>query len=328
MDASKADWLSDLELMHHYSTVTYNSFPSSDRAAKVFRDDIPRLAVAYPYVMHQVLALSAQHLRALKPEHAVTYGMRAAQHQAQAIQGLREALPPSTEEIQTELAYALFVTSSFLMCSSFASLRTQDSPGCEPSASPLDNMLEIFSLIRGVGLVLRLSRFRLRDGPLLNAFQFENYDEGSGGDNVRGLLLPQVAGKLAELRSRLKQMSDLGAEVQTAADASTVLLLGCVTPPWPEPRVIMSIEMRTVFLWPLLLGENFVSLLRTRHPVAMPVLAHYCVLMRATEPACWFVRGWSLNVAEFIMKSVEGTHWEDLCRWQLEQIRDRGAVTP
>jgi hypothetical protein len=325
MDSNKVDWLSDLELMHHYSTATYKSFPASVGAQTLFRDDIPRLAVSHPYVMHQVLALSAQHLRVLKPDCSVTYGMRAAQHQANAIQGLREALPPDTNEIKIEDAYALFVASSFLMCSSFASLHTEDSNGSEPCASPYDKVLEIFSLIRGVGLVLRLSQIKLRNGPLLNAFQYESHGEDNSAGDIRQLLLPRLAGRLADLRSRLKQMADLDAGVQEAADGAIVLLIGCVTPPWPEPRVIRSIELRTVFLWPLILGDAFVALMRSRHLVVMPILAHYCVMLRATEPACWFVRGWSSDVSEFILKSVKGTQWETLCAWQTEQIKELGT---
>jgi hypothetical protein len=356
LDPAKVNWLSDLELMHHYSTVTYKSFPSSARAEKVFGDDIPRLAVAYPFVMHQVLALSAQHLRVLRPDNAEAYGVRAAHHQAQAIQGLREALPPSTEEINLQDAYALFVSASFLMCSSFAALRAQQTepgspPPSSPSASsssssfsspsssspspsssssssapsPLDNLLEIFSLIRGVGLILRMSRFRLRDGPMLNAFQYERHEDVGTGE-VRQVLLPQIAGRLAELRAKLRRMGGLDGAILGAVDAGIVLLLGCVTPPWPEPRVIMAIEMRTVFLWPLIVGDVFMGLLRNRHPVTMPVLAYYCVLLKATEAGCWFVKGWSLSVSEYIMESVRGTQWEELCRWQLETIRERDVV--
>ena len=62
------DWGLDLELMHHYCTVTCNTMALREDSRHVWRVVIPTEGYANKYVMHGILAVAAVHRAFLYPE--------------------------------------------------------------------------------------------------------------------------------------------------------------------------------------------------------------------------------------------------------------------
>ncbi len=73
-------------------------------------------------------------------------------------------------------------------------------------------------------------------------------------------------------------------------------------------------------LWPLSASDGYIKLLRERHPAALVVLSHYCVVVHATESKTWFTRGWASKV----IRAIEATlppEWAEMIQWPLESVR-------
>ncbi|RSL49461.1 hypothetical protein CEP54_012430 [Fusarium duplospermum] len=58
-----SSWTQDLGLMSHYSSITPATLPGAN--LHVWQMEIPSVAAAYPFLMHQILAVSAFHLASL-----------------------------------------------------------------------------------------------------------------------------------------------------------------------------------------------------------------------------------------------------------------------
>lgn len=307
---STGDWISDLELMHHYSTITFATFPASQGALDLFRLELPRVALSHPYLMHQILAVSALHLADLRPGSRHAFLLRASRHQNLSLSGMRTAL---SDDITEQNCDALFATSAILMASTFASHRYTPNSS---SFSPLDNMLEIFTLIRGMGLILKMSGDNLVKGSSRHLF----IQDAPATRPAR--LLRSVTDRLSNLGIQINAAANIGQTVKRVAGEAISALIECIDRVPPERRAMVSIELRTIFLWPLILSTDFLGLLRAHEPAAMAIFIHYCVVLRRMEPDTWFLRGWSSMLAEYVYGVLSDTPWAEATRWALGQIRE------
>ncbi len=103
-------WVSDLELLHHFTTSTYKSLPRALEPVmgSVWQVEIPRLAFRHVFLLHQILATAAFHLSRLRPDMRDDYSLMATHHQNLAIQGMRVLL----KDLNEENCHAVFATSS------------------------------------------------------------------------------------------------------------------------------------------------------------------------------------------------------------------------
>ncbi|GKT89252.1 DUF814 domain-containing protein [Colletotrichum tofieldiae] len=114
-------WITDLELMHHYSTTTCLTLPRSNDVSQIWQFEVPRLGLTYMFLMHEILAISALHLGYLHPEQRESYALHASQHQSDAIAGMRESLM----QITPDNCHALFGTSSLLVLNAYSTFPYQ-----------------------------------------------------------------------------------------------------------------------------------------------------------------------------------------------------------
>ncbi|KAG7054449.1 fungal Zn binuclear cluster domain-containing protein [Colletotrichum scovillei] len=305
-------WISDLELMHHYTSVSYRTFSHSSLAQKTLQYDVPREALSYPFLLHQILAFSAYHLAYLQPDCRHAYLMQAAQHQNDAINGMRGTLLGT---ISSTNCHALFASSIFLTLSAFATYPSYEK--YNPSFSPIDSMLDIFTLTDGMSMILRASDDDLRKGPLREIFI-----RGSGDttpSTVEATLQPLFE-RLPRLSSRLAEIGLVEHEGKYAITNAVIALSECIAKVSTFNAMSAPVEFRAVFLWPILMTSDYLDMLRRRHPAAMVVLAHYCVIVHMAEPFCWFLNGWARSLVSLISQHLAATPWADLMAWPVEII--------
>ncbi|PCH05259.1 Short-chain dehydrogenase/reductase SDR [Penicillium occitanis (nom. inval.)] len=144
--------LRDLELMHHYCLEGYKSISQDDAFAQPFQKEVPKIALSHPFLMHGVLALSAVHLAYLNKngDRVNEYDELAAGHQTLALALFRKEL----DNITPSNSAALFVFSSIATVLAFASPQITGMH----SLSPIDEMLQISTLCRGIAEILQTSR--------------------------------------------------------------------------------------------------------------------------------------------------------------------------
>lgn len=297
----------DLELMHHWMTVTSTRIPVSPEAHRIFQEDIPRLGLRFPYLLHQFLALAAFHIAHIRQQATGEYMTRGSQHQNVAIAGMREAL---SEEMTEDNSVALAMTSSILMSSTFASHMNNGDRSEAPC--PLTAILEIIPLQRGMRLVQKLATQRLASHPLQGFFD-------SNSETWKKYSFLAIKGQLEDLRAQLRESIYIHEDEKRMADSGVVTLLDSIDG-HPGPKIVTRMELRVAFLWPSMMEEDFLDALRARRPSALTVFLYYCVMLRASEPNCWFLHGWAGRLAETISKLLCYAPWDALIQWPLGEI--------
>ncbi|KAI9147342.1 Sterol uptake control protein [Paramyrothecium foliicola] len=300
--------LLQMELIHHYTTSTCLTSPHmSDRT--IFRDEVPRLGIRYPYLLHQLLALSAFHCAYLHPESREKYFLHGSEHQTQAIAGMRSAL---TGKMTEESGFALFATSALLMTSTFASHLKYPQ---NEVVSPLAGMLEIMAMMRGLSAIKATTLTELDYNVSDKLIQHD-------GCQPHGDKLDPLKTQLIVLQSLFQCLLDIDDDIRAVVCEGVQLMLDCMDST-KTPSAPMSSEMRLVLSWLTRLPVDFTTMLQTRHPGAMVVLLHYLVALKEGEKQCWFLEGWSeqltLNVVPLLYPP-----WTELAEWPLKELMYSG----
>jgi hypothetical protein len=73
-----------------------------------------------------------------------------------------------------------------------------------------------------------------------------------------------------------------------------------------------------IFTWPVTLSDDFLGLVEREHPVALIILAHWCVpVFRASDQ--WLLRAWDEKIIESVARTI-GTRWQFAIRGLLERV--------
>lgn len=303
----------DLELMHHWTTGTSCTIPVSPQLYRVFQEDIPRLALRFPYLLHQLLALSAFHIAHMRPDSGGEYTARASQHQSLAISGIREAL---SGEMTQDNSTAIYMTSAILMASTFASHPKNDrllGPSC-----PLTGLLEIIPLVRGMSVIQKLANRQICGHPLQQFFVPAS-PSAEGDGNMSQLVKVQLEDLKLQLMASAHVDEDTKLILYSGIESFLESMLYGVA-----GRIVATTELRVVFHWPLSMTSDFLGLLHARHPAALAVFSYYCVVLRDSEASCWFLRGWAVRLADSISESLANSPWSELIQWPLAETRQYG----
>jgi hypothetical protein len=305
-----ANWIMDLELLHHWTTVTSCTHPAAPQGNRHLQEDVPLQAFRAPYLLYQILTMAARHIAHLRTDDSrEAYLIRASSHQDRAASSMREELDRG---VTRENGYELYITSALVMACGFASHAGVDV--WEKPESWLDAMLSVISLIRGSSVVQHLAHKALSDYPPGNLI--DPTPRGPDDDFKH----PALVHHLNQLHSDIAAAEDVDAEDRPIMASSVAVLLESMSPP-PGPKVMRSQEVRIVFRWLHLVGDPYVDRLRSRQPAALVVLLHLCVILQITEPKCWFFEGWGGHLAESIWSMLESTRWRGPGEWAIEEIR-------
>lgn len=269
--------------MHHYSTAAYLSLPRGLELRNIWQIEVPRLALTYDFLMHQMLAMSAYHLAFLRPYRRGHYSILASQHQNDAVKGLRVIL----QQTSKENCHAVFVASSLLSISAFGTLSNPD--GSSDVQPDIDDLLDVFLLIRGMSQILDAHQETISTGPLGKFLSLGKHES----------ITPQ----LASITDRLKKLNipdnaDSSAQTLCQTEVSTLVR-------WIEHAGASSDvpELRVAMTWPIGLAEGYLNLLRNRHPAALIVLGYYCTVLNSAGAMFWFVKGWGESILKDASRS-------------------------
>lgn len=300
-------WITDLELMHHYATATSLTMPRSSDVSRIWQFEVPKLGLTYMFLMHQVLAIGALHLGHLHPEQRESYALHASQHQNDAIAGMRESLT----QITPDNCHALFAASSLLLLNAFSTFPYQRGALHGLEAPTIDDVLDVFLLVRGMSHILSSSQPTIEAGPFASFFTEVVTPSSTPLLDAVGQHLENFRTSLetcdADPASKSVVTEEIGSFLEWIQHAIS-------TTAFPELRVAMS--------WPIHLTEEYLQLLRNRDPVALTLLAYYCVIVRSTESSTWFMTGWGINAARAIVSELD-PGWKEMIKWPLAFISDR-----
>ena len=291
----------DLSLMHHYTRHTYATLADLETAIPVWQDGFPTEAASHPFLMHGLLALTALHI-ALEdlPSHK-TYVDHALQHYTFALTLYRPELINLTERN----CHALFGFSSVAALISFAVSMASQHTG----AAVLQDMHDIFNLLKGIHAVVAAARHWIEAGPV--------------ADLVRDFIpreteLPfDVQETLRVLTERVETCGEIEERKQGyvgAIEALRILFRNAVYK--PDDRTLSLV-------WPIMTSRSYIEALSERRPMALVILAHYAIFLYDLR-RYW----WAGDRGRRVIEAVTGTvssDWADTLFWPTKVISKEQA---
>lgn len=288
----------DLELMAALCLGDLSDvFPSSGNGPDLSRK-IMRLAMATPFLMHQMLALSAFRLFA-DDTNRKELMIRASCHQNEALILVKPYLGSATEEH----SLALLFFSSLAAVSSLAEPALSIDDTQAEDFDPIEITRHAFQLSRGIMTVVAPFWFYIRQTWAWPAIQ----SEIEAGNDVT----PQPKGTPAYVYLRSLAFGLENAEARQAClDAGTQILESISL---MQQRKDASMSRRIVTSWPAVTDAVFHSLLAERRPVALVILAHYAAALHLGT-GLWWIGRWPIVLFSHIEK-VLGAEWTDFLEW-------------
>ncbi|EEP80005.1 predicted protein [Uncinocarpus reesii 1704] len=263
----------DLELLHHYTTETYRTLSYNNEHKEIWKNYIPKEAMSHPFLMHGLLAIAALHLIDIcgdEGDNRRKYIELATRHQNLALASFR----PQLSNITPSNCHAVFAFSSLIAALAFAFSKTA---GNVRSGEPVEQVLQDFFLFRGVEGVLNTFWEIIRKGKL--------------GPLVRrpsDLTCSQPISR--DVINALDYLHDCNGETVTHISAEEKAAYNHAI---RELRISFErcpSSWETVFRWPIVLPEAYLMHLKKRQPMALVILAHYCVILGRLDD-CWWSQG-------------------------------------
>lgn len=292
----------DLELFYNYLSSSAKTLAGSGDDL-LWREGVPQLGFEYPSVLHLMLSLSALQLSRQKPEQVTRYEKLAESHSTTALQAATALM----RGLSKEHCPALYITAALICFTSLAQ---------GPSERNMllvadDGQVPWLSLIRGVKLIV------------------SDMGWSSVFSGVLAKYHPQKSESQKEVETSNPAMTSLGKEdwrasLDKVTELSVILSQQCREVYGREIEALaghlettfgaakdaheVSGRMDVVMAWIYSVGDGFVERLAHKHPVALIILGHFCVLLRTLENH-WFVQGWARHImAEIIRETDDSCH--------------------
>lgn len=326
LTSNYVDWTEDLYLMAHYTSTVSATLMINQSFTPLFQKAIPQAGIGFPHTMHCALAVSATHLVRTNRDQKFKKKYRdiAAKHHHFAVQQFQETVKHVTPENIT----ATFLTSSLLSSIAMTVLsEPADEAGPLAVAYGLDEVLAIFTTIRGLTQVLFPSLHWLKDSRVFGILQTYTLDDHSG------LTLPEgMAAHIANLRDNLI-MTPRTSTIDNSRDAclSALYELECLMKnivffPCQDEKLYNKdvwkrhdLETGVVMKWGTQIPDMFVNMIRQRHPVAIIIVGTWAVLWKHWDHI-WYSKAWAINVFKIVLDELSDVDkvWMDWPRKYLE----------
>ncbi|KAI0538641.1 hypothetical protein GGR58DRAFT_467480 [Xylaria digitata] len=288
-------WLRDLELMHHYATITCHKMPRANEHLQLWQLEIPRLAAHHSYLMHQVLATAAHHLAYLHPADRDSVELEALRHHSSTVKSFHKSI----QNLNEESCHAVFGAAMLVIINTFASYSSTTQIG---TSSKLGDLLGSFILIRGMNGILKSFEHLLQGGPLGPLLLLSKRPSSLS-------LLDPLIQRLHKLLSDFRDdSSDMAVCRQAVHHFIHTIEQAMATSDSPLSRIIMH--------WPIAISDDFLTLLQQRQRTALVVLSYYGVVLVSAGFDVWFLERWGQQLLQEI-ETLVGSQTDSL-RWQLD----------
>lgn len=304
----------DLEILHWWTTRCVESFIDFEACISLFRIQIVELGFVHPFLMHEILSVSALHLSKIVPHKAAIYKHACDSHLATAL----ALFQPEIANISVSNCDACFAFSTLVFTHAFASQETT-----KPSTlffmptRPIEEVdmvnvpVQWVKLHRGSLSVLQKIFPSLKDGlfePLFAPWK--------AMDPHREAPLPTVED------THLSALSQAWASTPTLSDQQKDDLEATLI----STRRIFSIlaynpeisKMSAVMSWFSVIKDEFIKMLEEKIPEALLIALYYCVALKRAEHM-WWVYEKGENLLRTILEEL-GPEWERWTQWPTQAV--------
>ena len=276
--------MENLELFHHFTTVTCATLSDRPASHRLWRIEAPQVALQHDFFMRGILAISALHLAWLRPDKQDHFSHVAARQQDAALSSFRSIM----SSIGESNCDAFFGLSSLIVVYGFASPKASDSLGMfNYSGQDSDEWLP---LIRGVNSILQSVWLWVKKGRLSGLLH--DHEQEPPRTDLPAVLKDQ----LANLESMVESAGE-GEDAMNAYREALNYLRSCFVRINNRPPY--ECEVSIAFLWPVMVPQEYISLVNKRKPQALIILAHYSVILHHLDDY-WWMRGWAKHIIDSI----------------------------
>ena len=292
--------VADLELLHNYDTSTSYTMATIPALQTFLRLNVPRIAFSHPFLLHAILGISALHLAHFKKDFRAHYLSQAQYHYQIA---LRNATP-LLSAISEDTCSALYLFST--MCPLFTM-------GMGPRPGDFlffgeHGLPEGLLLFRGMRTLIESHPEILEKSDLSPMLSV----------SIRQVLQsPAENQHLQALRQLIVEAASSQFNVQIHLEALEMLARSFPSTSTSGSRSSQT-SPQTVFVWLYRVSDEFISCLQRRDPIALVILAHFCVLLNDLSNL-WCMKGWVEHLLSEIHRSLDEEHrmWMN---WPMEEI--------
>ncbi|KAE8409275.1 hypothetical protein BDV37DRAFT_237096 [Aspergillus pseudonomiae] len=294
--------LRDLELMHKFSTETFQCLCGDQSDMGDWQVLIPQQASKHTFLLHGILALAALHIAATATERTIvlSYLDTALQYHNMSFAPFRQALDALTP-LNCD---AVFAQSAIITVIGIAlpRLNAQHRGEC---FSMIENMITVFELLQGSTKVSRISR------PWLKASMFSKYDfwlmETGDLDSEKTVAIK----KLSRLNTCIANAEQGGAN-REAID----LLQSCFA------KFARSSHPVAILAWLVYVKKDFIDGLRMHQPFPLLILMHWGVLLNDLGSHFWWAKGCGRDLVIELLAEIisEDPVWEQALEWPRKMV--------
>ncbi|KAJ6015228.1 C6 finger domain protein [Penicillium herquei] len=284
-----------LELFNHFIKNISEILGFEPTALGISGEDMMKYALNSPFLMNQILALSALHLSVTRPAQSPHCKIHATQLQNHAIVGFNAIESDTDKSMEKILPNFLF--SSLLAHQTVCESLVFHDYNFEVF---LDNFGHSLRLHRGIRAVIYRSWDRLLDSPLgpLLEIQGKALEKDTPGCECLALFALLENDTIDQnTKNTYSQAIDALQKVFDAVCDSS----------------LPSNKTGSIVSWQVMIPDGYIDLLMERRPEALIILSHFATILHTYRDTWLFG-----NSGEFIVRSVEkylGLPWERWLQW-------------
>ncbi|KAJ5887505.1 hypothetical protein N7495_007546 [Penicillium taxi] len=300
--------INNLELMHKFSTETYQSLAISESEKYIWQITIPRLGLKHQFLMNGLLALASLHLAtSAEPAEALVYYDRGLLFYDQSLAPFRNAI----ENISPQNCDATFSHSIVMIAINIASagVRAKRDEG----SSILENIVDLVGLLQGVKKILQVSHSWLH---------IQLFSQGEFWNKTTTELD-------ADTEAALTQLATLNDEIMIGIDTSQHPIYKEIISHLRHCYVkfVHSSDPAPVMSWLASVEKEFVESLRYRQPFSLLILMYWGVLLLGLHGKRWWAHDSGRLLLSELLEALRSAdpRLEHAIAWIMSQI-DNGDI--
>ncbi|KAL3434516.1 hypothetical protein BDV09DRAFT_89044 [Aspergillus tetrazonus] len=300
-DDLRAAELRRLELMHKFSTETYQSFSNSPSDFHTWQVVVPQKALHHDFLLKGILAAASLHIASsLDPSAALTYINTALEYHNQTLTPFRHAIDDiSPQNCDAVFAHSVVTT---IICIALPRHTAEK----DENIGAYEKIVLATELLQGVSKILNL----YRGWVTLKPFTYES--NFWGGSTTALDQDTEIA--LNNLSMLTDEVSN--SEQRNMFQEAVNLLRQCFV------RYANSRDIASILAWLAAADKGFVYALRCRHPLALLILMHWGVLIHELDGRLWWAQnsGSALVLELLVELQSYQPRWKNILLWPKQKI--------
>ncbi|SCO92610.1 uncharacterized protein FRV6_16738 [Fusarium oxysporum] len=297
--------LQDMALLHHFQNGLAQSMVNLHPAAQQLFAQAAGHALVAPYLLNQILALSAAHLASVTGERrTILYRHQATAWQARALAYFNASTPDLDD---SRNCVSMFFFSVFLGYQAiFETLSILDD-----FTGFLDSFISCIGLLRGVRTITDKS-WQILEHQLMPSMD----PRCSSNTESNQAAEPRRASNLAkgdECRPLIQRLDAADAELDSETVSVCRRAAHCLQASFDACRASPSRHARIVLSCTTFLEKDFIDLVRSQQPEAILILAYYGVMLHSISDI-WMVDEAGRNLVRSVTAHL-GSDWEKWLVW-------------